>query len=79
MPPKKSGKQLTAQQIETLRRWVEQGAPWTMHWAFEPPRKPGLPAVKDSGLAAQPDRPVHPGPARGRGAASRRPRQTRRP
>jgi hypothetical protein len=29
MPPKKSGKQLTTQQIETLRQWVEQGASWT--------------------------------------------------
>ena len=29
MPPKKSGKQLTAEQIDVLRRWVEQGAPWT--------------------------------------------------
>jgi hypothetical protein len=35
MPPKKSGKQLTAQQIETLRQWVEQGASWTTHWAFD--------------------------------------------
>ena len=26
-PPKKSGTQLTAQQIETLRQWVEKGAP----------------------------------------------------
>ena len=49
MPPKKSGKQLTAGQIAVLRRWVEQGAPWSTHWAFEPPRKPALPAVKNAG------------------------------
>ncbi len=48
MPPRKSGKRLTAQQIETLRQWVQQGAPWTTHWAFEPPRKPGLPDVKNA-------------------------------
>ncbi len=47
MPPKKSGKQLTAEQVAVLRRWVEQGATWTAHWAFEPPRKPALPAVKN--------------------------------
>ena len=46
MPPKKSGKQLTAEQVAVLRRWVEQGATWSAHWAFEPPRKPALPAVK---------------------------------
>ena len=52
--PKKSGKQLTAQQIETLRQWVEQGANWTTHWAFEPPRKANLPAVKDAGWPRNP-------------------------
>ena len=54
MPPKKSGKQLTAQQIATLRMWVEQGANWTTHWAFEPPRKANLPAVKDAGWPRNP-------------------------
>ena len=49
MPPKKSGKQLTADQVAVLRRWVEQGATWSTHWAFEPPRKPALPAVKNAG------------------------------
>jgi hypothetical protein len=46
MPPKKSGKRLTAEQVAVLRRWVEQGATWSAHWAFEPPRKPALPTVK---------------------------------
>jgi mono/diheme cytochrome c family protein len=54
MPPKKSGKQLTVQQIKTLRRWVEQGAEWTTHWAFEPPRKTDLPPVKDAGWVRNP-------------------------
>ncbi len=49
MPPKKSGKQLTADQVAVLRRWVEQGATWSTHWAFEVPRKPALPAVKNTG------------------------------
>ena len=35
MPPKKSGKQLTADQVATLRRWIEQGGTWSTHWAFE--------------------------------------------
>lgn len=48
MPPGKSGKKLTPQQIDIFRRWVEEGAPWTTHWSFEPPRKAELPAVKAS-------------------------------
>jgi hypothetical protein len=46
MPPPKSGKSLKPEQIERLRRWVEQGAGYTSHWAFVPPRRPGLPAVR---------------------------------
>ena len=48
MPPKKFGKPLTADQIAVLRRWVEQGASWSTHWSFEAPKRPALPAVKDT-------------------------------
>src|SRR5207248_5625364 len=34
MPPLKSGKKLTTPQIETLRRWIAQGAPYAMHWSY---------------------------------------------
>ena len=47
MPPRKCGKPLTADQVAVIRRWVEQGASWTEHWAFKPPQKPELPAVKN--------------------------------
>src|SRR5581483_4628121 len=33
MPPPKSGKTLNPQQKELLRRWIEQGAAWSTHWA----------------------------------------------
>jgi hypothetical protein len=46
MPPAKTGKRLTAQQIDVLRRWVEQGAPFATHWAFSSPVRPPLPKVK---------------------------------
>ena len=36
-PPASHKKRLTARQVETLRRWIEAGAPWGKHWAFEKP------------------------------------------
>ncbi len=48
MPPKKFGKPLSPGQVASLRRWVEQGATWTRHWAFKPPVKPVPPVVKDA-------------------------------
>ncbi len=54
MPPRKSGKKLTSAQVEVLRKWIDQGATWTGHWAFEPPRRPAPPAVKDRGWPRNP-------------------------
>ncbi|MEO6434171.1 MAG: DUF1549 domain-containing protein, partial [Tepidisphaeraceae bacterium] len=39
MPPADNIRKLTPQQIDTLKRWVEQGATWGTHWAFVAPRK----------------------------------------
>src|SRR5438128_3583111 len=47
MPPKESGHHLTPTQIEMLRRWLGQGAPYAEHWAFVKPQRPPLAAVKD--------------------------------
>ncbi|QEG39182.1 DUF1553 domain-containing protein [Roseimaritima ulvae] len=45
MPPNEHGEQLPAEQIELLRRWIDEGASWGEHWAFVPPRRPSLPDV----------------------------------
>ena len=45
MPPHDSGKQLKAEQIQLLKRWVSEGAQWAKHWAFETPIKAVLPNV----------------------------------
>jgi len=37
MPPRDSGLSLTAAEIETLERWIEQGAAYTPHWSFVSP------------------------------------------
>ncbi len=47
MPPPKSRKSLKPEQIALLKQWVEQGAPWTEHWAFVAPKKSELPKVRN--------------------------------
>jgi len=37
MPPPKSHKKLTQKQKDTLKLWIEQGAGYQKHWAFEQP------------------------------------------
>ncbi|TVP93804.1 MAG: DUF1553 domain-containing protein [Planctomycetaceae bacterium] len=43
MPPPDSNRRLTAEQIETLGRWIDQGAAWGEHWSFAPLVAPPLP------------------------------------
>lgn len=40
MPPPKSHKTVKPEQIETLRRWIAEGAQWGRHWSFEAVVKP---------------------------------------
>ena len=49
MPPDKDP--LTPEQVDALRRWIEQGAEWQEHWAFAPVARPDAPAVGDTGWA----------------------------
>ncbi|WP_145177940.1 PSD1 and planctomycete cytochrome C domain-containing protein [Rubripirellula lacrimiformis] len=48
MPPPDSGRVLTAAQKETLRRWVDQGAEYEIHWAFVPPTRDPVEPDRDS-------------------------------
>ncbi|MFO0903022.1 MAG: PSD1 and planctomycete cytochrome C domain-containing protein [Pirellulales bacterium] len=40
MPPPDSGKELSPHELALLRAWIEQGAPWEGHWAFQPIQRP---------------------------------------
>ena len=54
MPPPATGKTLTAEQIDVLKRWVAEGAEWKPHWAFQTPQRPAVPEVKHTGWARNP-------------------------
>ena len=73
MPPKSLGRTLSPEEIDILKRWIEQGAEWKPHWAFLPPVAAAAPRRQGPGLAPQSARPVRPGPPGGR-AADARPR-----
>ncbi len=46
MPPAYMGRdKLPDQEIEILRQWIAEGAPWSKHWSFVAPRRPELPEV----------------------------------
>ncbi len=47
MPPAKSGKKLSESQVALIRQWIAQGARWSEHWAFLPPKRPPLPPVQN--------------------------------
>ncbi|HUG70129.1 MAG TPA: PSD1 and planctomycete cytochrome C domain-containing protein [Pirellulaceae bacterium] len=46
MPPPKSNRRLTAEQKDTLRRWIAAGAAYESHWAFVAPVRPAEPKVQ---------------------------------
>ncbi len=59
------GGRLADEQIATLKAWIDQGADWPdtvgatvtaskTHWAFVPPERPLLPAVKNAGWVKNP-------------------------
>ena len=48
MPPPEAGEPLAAEEIELLRQWIEAGATYEPHWAYQPIRRPRLPAVRQT-------------------------------
>ena len=46
MPPPKVKKPVTPAEADLLRRWINEGAAYAGHWAFEPVRATGAPPVK---------------------------------
>jgi hypothetical protein len=42
MPPPKSNRKVSPEQIALIERWIKEGAPYAKHWAFIPPAKPAV-------------------------------------
>jgi len=54
MPTPKSHKTLSAAEKDVLKRWIEQGAHYQKHWAFEAPQRAVTPEVKDKAWVRNP-------------------------
>ena len=54
MPPPKTGKKLTPAEIALLTQWVAEGAAFEKHWAYVPPKRGELPAVKNTAWVQNP-------------------------
>lgn len=46
MPPPDAHHPIKPAEVEVLRRWIAQGAPWGRHWSFEPVVRPEMPILK---------------------------------
>ena len=46
MPPPKSHKKLSPEQISLVRIWISEDAPWQAHWSLRSPVRPGVPTPK---------------------------------
>jgi hypothetical protein len=55
MPPAYSHKSVSAPQAALLKRWIDEGANWKEHWAYQAPAKPKtLPAVRNAAWVRNP-------------------------
>ncbi len=46
MPPEESKKHLTSDEIELLKRWIDEGAKWSEFWAYVPATKHPIPNIE---------------------------------
>ncbi|MEI6355690.1 MAG: PSD1 and planctomycete cytochrome C domain-containing protein [Verrucomicrobiota bacterium] len=54
MPPKKTGKVVTKEEAELLRKWIAGGAEFKGHWSFTAPVEAPLPKVKNARWSKHP-------------------------
>jgi hypothetical protein len=54
MPPPYSNHTLTKAQIETIQKWIDQGAKWDMHWSYTVPKASPVPKVSNPAWVRNP-------------------------
>ncbi len=54
MPPPETHKTIPPGQKDLIKRWVAQGAPYETHWAFTPPERAPLPALRQASWPRNP-------------------------
>ena len=54
MPPPEKKERLKPEQIALIKKWIEEGAEWGVHWAFKTPERPPVPVVKNSAWVKNP-------------------------
>ena len=56
MPPpgQNTAAPLDATQIKTLRQWIAEGGLYQKHWAYEKPRRPAVPSIRNPSRASNP-------------------------
>ncbi len=47
-PPDSQREKLSREQVETLKRWINEGAKFQKHWAYEPASRPAVPPVSEN-------------------------------
>ena len=76
MPPAETNKSLTAEEKELLKQWIEQGANYQGHWAYEPPVRAEIPrgenAIDHLVAAHLKERGISPSPEADRRTLARR-------
>jgi len=56
MPPE--GPRLAASDIDRIRQWIDEGAEWKGHWAFQPLVRPAVPPGADADNPADDSNPI---------------------
>ncbi len=47
MPPPGAGRRVTPQEAELIRRWIAEGAHYSVHWAYQPPKQSAPPVTPE--------------------------------
>ncbi|MEO2016831.1 MAG: DUF1549 domain-containing protein [Fuerstiella sp.] len=54
MPPPSTEKTISADEAALLRTWISEGAEYSKHWAFMPPKRPEIPITNSNRLLRNP-------------------------